>query len=112
MRKNLVKYLIENDLKVGIMIDESTTISKKEALVICLLCRLPESTDTSRFFFDLTESDNTRAAFVVEMFLSNLHSNGFEDEFFSKLNFIWLRWNFHCAWKTCWRYAASCRNAP
>jgi hypothetical protein len=29
MRKNLVKYITENDLKVGFMIDESTTISKK-----------------------------------------------------------------------------------
>jgi hypothetical protein len=29
MRKNLFKYVIENNLKVGFMIDESTTISKK-----------------------------------------------------------------------------------
>jgi hypothetical protein len=53
MRKNLVKYVIENDLKVGFMIDKSTTVSKKEALVICLHSRLPESTDASSFFFDL-----------------------------------------------------------
>jgi hypothetical protein len=63
------------------MIDESTIVSKKEALVICLCCRLPESTDVSSFFSDLIELDNTRAASIVEMFLSNLHSNGFEDEF-------------------------------
>jgi hypothetical protein len=37
--------------------------------------------DASSFFFDLTELDNTRATSIVEMFLSNLHSNGFEDEF-------------------------------
>jgi hypothetical protein len=59
MRNNFVKYIIENDLKVGFMIDESTTISIKEALVICSHCRLPESTDASSFFFELTELDNT-----------------------------------------------------
>jgi hypothetical protein len=78
MRKNLVKYMIENDLTVGFMIDESATISEKDALVICLRCRLPEYTDTSSFFFDLIELDNTRAASIVEMCPS---SNGFEDEF-------------------------------
>jgi hypothetical protein len=78
MRKNLVKYIIGNDLKVGIITDESTTVSKKEALVIG---RLPEFTDANSFFFDLTELDNTRAASTVEMFFSNLHGNGFEDEF-------------------------------
>jgi hypothetical protein len=78
MQKNLVKYIIENNLKVGFMIDESTTISKKkEALVICLCCSLPESMDTSSFFSDLIELENTRTASIVEMFLSNLHSNGF-----------------------------------
>jgi hypothetical protein len=56
-------------------------VKKKEALVICLCYRLPESTDASSFSFDLIELDNTRAASTVEMFLSNLHSNGFEDEF-------------------------------
>jgi hypothetical protein len=61
MRKNLVKYIIENDLKVGFMKDKSTTISKKGALVICLHCGLPESMDASSFFFDLIELDNTRA---------------------------------------------------
>jgi hypothetical protein len=30
MQKNLVKYIIENDLKVGFMIDESTTVGKKK----------------------------------------------------------------------------------
>jgi hypothetical protein len=62
------------------MIDESATISKKDTLVICLRCRLPESTDASSFFH-LIELDNTRNASIVEMFLCNLHSNGFEDEF-------------------------------
>jgi hypothetical protein len=30
MRKNLVKYIIENDPKLGFMIDESAAISKKK----------------------------------------------------------------------------------
>jgi hypothetical protein len=37
--------------------------------------------DAGSFFFDLIELDNTRAASIVEIFLSNLHSSGFKDEF-------------------------------
>jgi hypothetical protein len=58
MQRNLVKYIIESDLNVGFMIDESMAISKKQTLVICLCCRLPGSFDTGSFFFDLTELDN------------------------------------------------------
>ena len=51
MRKKLVKYIIDNDLKIGFMIDETSTRSKKEALVICLRCKLPDSMDASSYFF-------------------------------------------------------------
>jgi hypothetical protein len=50
MRKKLVKYILDNDLKIGFMIDDSSTRSKKEALVICLLCKLPDSMDASSLF--------------------------------------------------------------
>jgi hypothetical protein len=60
------------------MRERSTSISEKEALVICLPFRL---SDAVSFFFDLIELDNTQAVCILEMFLSNLHSNGFEDEF-------------------------------
>jgi hypothetical protein len=50
------------------MTDESKTISKKEALVICLHCRLPESTYANSFFFHFTELDITSAASIVEIF--------------------------------------------
>jgi hypothetical protein len=74
MQKNLVKYIIENNLKVGFMIDESTTISKKKrALVICLHYRLPESVDTSSFFFDLIELDNR--ADNSTSYIPNHHEN-------------------------------------
>jgi hypothetical protein len=54
---------------------------KKEALVICLLCRLPESMDASRFSFNFTELDNTQAIFIAEIFLSNVHSKRFNNKF-------------------------------
>jgi hypothetical protein len=43
--------------------------------------RLPESTDASSVFFDVTELDNIPAASIVNMLLINLRSNGFGDEF-------------------------------
>ena len=42
MRTKLVKYILHNNNKVGFMIDESTTMSKKSALPICLRVNIPE----------------------------------------------------------------------
>jgi hypothetical protein len=61
--------------------DKSAIINKKEALVNFLYCRLPESMDSNSYFCNLIELYNTQVASIVEMFLNNLHSNGFEDEF-------------------------------
>jgi hypothetical protein len=38
LRKNLARYIIEDDRNVGFMIDESIAIHEKEAVVICLRC--------------------------------------------------------------------------
>jgi hypothetical protein len=81
MRKKLVKYIIDNDLKIGFMIDESSTRSKKETLVICLRCELLDSMDASSYFFDIVELQNTTVATIRDAFPNNLQSNGFDNNF-------------------------------
>jgi hypothetical protein len=67
MRKALVKYIIENDRKLGFIIDESATISGKEGSSV-----LPEYTRGSSLFVHLITlyEYNTRAASVLEIYLS------------------------------------------
>jgi hypothetical protein len=80
VRRNFVKGVVEDDLKVGFMIGESTAIIEKEAVVICLHCRLLASMGTSGFFFDIIELDNIQATAVFKMLLINLCHVGFENE--------------------------------
>lgn len=40
MRIKMCKYIIENNRKLCIIVDESTTLSKKTMLVICLRCAI------------------------------------------------------------------------
>jgi hypothetical protein len=54
-RKSWSKSIPKNDLKVGFMVNESTTLSKKTALVILLHVKLPDLTDVSNFIFDTVE---------------------------------------------------------
>jgi hypothetical protein len=78
------KYIIENDLEVGFKMDEFTTIRKITGSFKLFMFQ----TDACTFLHDLIELYNTPLASIMQMFLSNRRSNGFEDEFlFKKMNF-------------------------
>lgn len=47
------KDIIENNRKLCIVVDESTTLSEKTMLVICLRCANGDSQDINTFFFIL-----------------------------------------------------------
>jgi hypothetical protein len=53
--RSWLSLYLENYFKVTFMVDESTTISKKTVLVICLHLKLPDLTDASNFFFDIAD---------------------------------------------------------
>lgn len=59
MRKKLADNIIENRRKLCILVDESTTLSKKSMLVVCLRCAVGELGDINTFFFDIVELNNT-----------------------------------------------------
>lgn len=51
MKLKMCKDIIENDRKLCIIVEESTTFSKNTMLVICLRCAIGESHEVSTFFF-------------------------------------------------------------
>uniref|UniRef100_H3AKH7 HAT C-terminal dimerisation domain-containing protein n=1 Tax=Latimeria chalumnae TaxID=7897 RepID=H3AKH7_LATCH len=87
MRRKLVESVISNDLKIGFMIDESTTASKKAALVICMKVVFTNSDEASSMFFDLVQLADTTASTIHDTFLQALYDNGFTQEFLLR-NFV------------------------
>lgn len=62
------------------LIDESTTISGKSVLVVCLRSAIANA-EPDTIFFDLLELDGTTANDITEKLLACLHKNGFDDHF-------------------------------
>lgn len=76
MTQNLVQSIINSDSKFGIMIDESSTISKKTALTICTRTVLNGASEATSFFLKLVEVENTVAQTIVDTILNTLEKFG------------------------------------
>ena len=63
------------------MIDESTTMSKKSSLSICLRVDIPEINIVNSIYFDLIELTNTEASSIAYSFICALHDFGFDNNF-------------------------------
>lgn len=84
MRKKLAKCITENETKLCILVDESTTLSKKSMLVVCLRCAIGELGEINTFFFDIVELNNTSAISVKGSMLQALEKYGINFEFLKK----------------------------
>jgi hypothetical protein len=81
MRNKIAQYIIEHNIKSSVMVDESTTVSHKSVLAICLRCTLNEDDPPLSFFRDLVELENTTAVGIKNSRLSNLRSHGMDEKF-------------------------------
>jgi hypothetical protein len=77
MEMHLFQSIIEPDLKIEAMVDESTTLIRKRALGICFRSVFPDSSELSAFFCCLVELNNMSALPVLDLMLSCLHKHGF-----------------------------------
>lgn len=84
MRNKIAQTIIENERKISIIIDESTTVSSKSVLVICLRCALSEDSEVVSFFWDLVELESTTADVIKNEILKNLNSYGINEDFLKK----------------------------
>lgn len=80
MKKKVVNDIVMNERKLCVLIDESTTISGKSVLVVCLRSAISnEQPDT--VFFELIELQGTTANDITEALLECLHNNGFDPHY-------------------------------
>jgi len=84
MRKKLAKCITENETKLCILVDASTTLSQKSMLVVCLRCAIGELGEINSFFFDIVELNNTSAISVKGSMLQALEKFGINFEFLKK----------------------------
>lgn len=80
MKKKVADDIINNRQKLCVLIDESTTISGKSVLVVCLRSAIANA-EPDTIFFDLVELDGTTANDIMEHLLACLHKNGFDENF-------------------------------
>lgn len=81
MRSKICKMIIDSDTKMSVIIDESTTISKKSALIIYIKVCLPEPTT---FFLDIIELDDQGAECIFSTLMKCLDMYGFTSHVLSE----------------------------
>lgn len=81
MRKKLCLDLLHNKRKICIIVDESTTLSQKSMLVICLRSAVSNNNDVITYFFNIIEVQNTSANSIKTAILTDLYAHGLTDDF-------------------------------
>lgn len=82
MRSALVKAINEEESKISVMVDESTTVANKTGLVIHIRACLAGKPTT--FFLDLVFLPLTDAVSISKAILHTLNKYGFSDDFLRK----------------------------
>lgn len=81
MRKKLCSEIVVNKRKLCIIVDESTTLSHKTMLVICLRAAIASNEEVITFFFDIVELQNTTADTIQTSIINNLLKYGITSDY-------------------------------
>lgn len=76
MRQKLVANVCKANHKFSILIDESTTLSRKTTLIVYMRSCVAEATEPVTFFLDLIELERTTAQCIMEALIECLLSFG------------------------------------
>ncbi|XP_034004054.1 E3 SUMO-protein ligase KIAA1586-like [Trematomus bernacchii] len=79
MRKRVVGKVLQSGTKCSVLIDESTTDSKKSVLIIYIRASLGMSEEPLTFFLDLVELSATNADGIYQALMNNLSQHGFSE---------------------------------
>lgn len=79
MRKKVVKACLNSGNPISVLLDESTSLSKKSCLIVYVRCAVNGSPST--FFLDLVELGSGTASGIMKALLDTLHKHGFSQDF-------------------------------
>ena len=84
MRSKLCKSLVSDETKISLLVDESTTVSDKAAMVIYLKCQLVSEEEPQYVFLSLTELQNGETSGgLYESLMDCLNDNGLSEQYLS-----------------------------
>lgn len=87
MKKNLCQSIIQNNRKISVIVDESSTISNKSTLLIYIRTIFDSAQSRnivgSAFPLSLVELESLNAGTITEAILQCLSSNGFHSDYLS-----------------------------
>lgn len=86
MKEKIVHNIIESNSKISVLIDESTTLSTKSAMVVFIKASIA-SEDPIFIFLDLVELRHQNAENIANQLIECLHKSGFSDKYL-KTNWI------------------------
>ena len=84
MRHKLCDNIVQSGNKFSILIDESTTVSRKSVLTVHMRSTVDSSQKAITFFLDLLELEGTTAQCIMTSLMQCLINHGFTDDVLSK----------------------------
>lgn len=84
MKRKLFEQIVVCAPKLSLMLDESTSLSKKSCLIIYIRAQLPDMDKPTNIFTELVELDDLTAHGIVHALLTALERLHFTQEFLSK----------------------------
>lgn len=81
MRKQMLNLCIERKCKFSVLLDESTSLSKKSCLIVYIRSILCEGDEPVTFFLSLVELEGSSACAIKEALLKCLHQAGFTEQY-------------------------------
>jgi hypothetical protein len=84
MKRKLFEKIVQCTPKLSLMLDESTSLSKKSCLIIYLRAQLPDMDKPTNIFTELVELDDLTAHGIVHKLLSALERLHLTQDFLSK----------------------------
>ncbi len=84
MRRKMLDRIVECAPKIGLMLDEATSLNTKSALIVYLRLQLPEMETPENIFIDLVELDDLSAKRIVCKLLACLEGAKLNEAFLSK----------------------------
>lgn len=84
MTRKMLDKIVECAPKIGLILDEATSLNKKSALIVYLRLQLPEMESPENLFLDLVELDDLSAEGIVHKLLACLEGAKLNKAFLSK----------------------------
>ncbi|KAG7171321.1 General transcription factor IIH subunit 1-like [Homarus americanus] len=81
MKKKICRHIKQIIGKISVLIDDSTSLSIKTALIVYLKCESDKEGDPHFMFLDLIELPDQKAATIAKHLMNCLNNHGFDDSY-------------------------------